>query len=462
MNNHNKDSISDTEDLKTQDVDNKTDGLLADQEFEFMKEKIKDRPINRKKLIRRTIITASMAVVFGLIACLTFLVLEPVFSNWLLPEEEPTQVAFPEVEEEMLPEDMIQKDSQIATLDMTTEEATESDMREEDIATSVMPLKEYQLLYDDLYTIAKNSTKSMVTVTGVTSDIDWFNNTYESKGQTSGLIVANNGKELLILVDSDTIEKAETIQVTFCDDVQAIATVVASDSNTNLSIIKVLLEAVPADTRTQITLATLGSSNGSHLTGMPVVAVGTPMGTGGSVVYGMLTSSGNTVNVVDNSYQLLTTDMYGSATAGGVLLDMQGQVIGVIDMQYNSEEAPNLISAIGITELKKTIEKLSNGKPMAYLGIYGTDVTQEANESLQVPYGAFVTEIVMESPAMLSGIQSGDVIVKMGEEEIDNYRDYKNVMSDSRPEEATKITVMRQGKEGYREMTFDITMGTLE
>ena len=55
-------------------------------EKKFMIEKIKERPVNKKKLLRRTLITASMAVIFGLVACFTFLVLEPVISNWLYPE----------------------------------------------------------------------------------------------------------------------------------------------------------------------------------------------------------------------------------------------------------------------------------------------------------------------------------------------------------------------------------------
>ena len=71
---------------------------------DFMKETIKQRPLNRKKLVRRTIITAAMAVIFGLVACVTFLLLEPVISNKLYPEEEPKQVVFVEEKEnEMLP-----------------------------------------------------------------------------------------------------------------------------------------------------------------------------------------------------------------------------------------------------------------------------------------------------------------------------------------------------------------------
>ena len=72
--------------------DNRQNQELPNQDIEFIKEKVKERPLNRKKLVKRTLLTASMAVIFGLIACLTFLVLEPVFSNLLYPEEEPQMV----------------------------------------------------------------------------------------------------------------------------------------------------------------------------------------------------------------------------------------------------------------------------------------------------------------------------------------------------------------------------------
>ena len=77
------------------------------QQKEFMIEKIKERPVNKKKLLRRTLTTASMAVIFGLIACFTFLVLEPVISNFLYPEEEAQIVLFPEEQQEMSPEQML-------------------------------------------------------------------------------------------------------------------------------------------------------------------------------------------------------------------------------------------------------------------------------------------------------------------------------------------------------------------
>ena len=75
-------------------------------EITFLQEKIKDRPVNRKKLARRTAITVVMAMVFGLVACVTFLLLEPVINRMIYPEERAEIVRFPEEEQEVSPEDM--------------------------------------------------------------------------------------------------------------------------------------------------------------------------------------------------------------------------------------------------------------------------------------------------------------------------------------------------------------------
>ena len=77
------------------------------QNYEMIKERMKERPINRKKLMRRTMITVSMAVIFGAFACITFLVLEPVFTNLLHPEPEPEVIELPKETDELLPEDML-------------------------------------------------------------------------------------------------------------------------------------------------------------------------------------------------------------------------------------------------------------------------------------------------------------------------------------------------------------------
>ena len=95
---------------------------------DFMMEKIKERPVNKKKLLRRTVTTVAMAVIFGMIACVTFLTLEPVISNLLYPEEKPDAVIFPEEQEEISPEDMLVEDAPTPSI----QEAVESVILEDE------------------------------------------------------------------------------------------------------------------------------------------------------------------------------------------------------------------------------------------------------------------------------------------------------------------------------------------
>ncbi len=422
------------------------------QDIEFIKEKVKERPLNRKKLVRRTILTASMAVIFGLIACLTFLVLEPVFTNLLYPEEEPQQVELKEenIEEEMKPEDML----------LEEETETETPVVPQTVVEKVeLEISDYQRLYRLLYALVQKSSRSMVTVTGVATDMDWFDNEFENQGQAAGLIVANNGKELLILTDSAVVDQADTLKVTFSDGKQAEAQLKGRDRETGLAIVSAALEKIDQETKESVQIAVLGGS-GSSLLGSPVIALGRPLGASASVIYGMITSADTWAGLTDRNVRILTTDMTGAGSASGVVMNLSGQVVGVIvPGAKKSGENKNLLTAYGITDLRRVIEKLSNGQEIARLGIVGTDVPKDVNEELGVPLGAYVTGIQMDSPAMAAGIQSGDVIVKMGLAEIASYAEYQDAMIALAPETAVTVTVMRQGQEEYQEMTVEVILG---
>lgn len=422
-------------------------------DFDFMQEKIKARPVNKKKLLRRTIITASMAVVFGLVACLTFLLLEPLFSNWLYPEEEPAPITFPAEEDEMLPEDMLAEKQEPVITPTVIERVPQPTELEVD---------DYQLLYDKLYMLAQENSKAIVTVTGVTSDVDWFNNPYENRGRTSGVIVADTGREYLILVDKQPIETAETIRVTFWDNTQAQAELKKIDAVTELAIIGVERNDLAETTNAQILIATLGGSNNPNILASPVLILGSPYGTSNSIAYGMVTSMGEVLHLPDASYKLLRTDIYGSPNASGVMLNMRGQVIGMVNESFNSRNMENQICAIGISELKSTIERLSNGEDRVYVGIYGTDVTQEIQQELEVPAGAYITEVSLDSPALQAGVQSGDILIRMNHEEIGSYADYIAGLGRITAGDSLTFTVMRQGQNEYRELDLDVTTRAIE
>lgn len=455
------------------------------QQNEFMIEKIKQRPINRGKLLRRTMITASMAVIFGLIACVTFLVLEPVISNWLRPEEEPetNMVDFPEDSEEMSPEDMLTEN--LPTGSPSPEPESEPspepgedepelepgkdepegvtltpEQIEEILSGVVLDRDSHKEIYSAMSSYVAELEKYMVTVTAVTSDIDWFSGVRESRNQTSGIILTDNGRELLVLAEAKLLRTAESLTVTFYSGSQVNAQIKQEDSYVGLAILSVPLAELPADIDMEtIGYPTLGSSNGSRLVGTPVVALGSPMGNPDSLGYGMITSAGNIFSVPDRNYKILQTDICGSKNASGVLFNLDGQIVGIITDNKAGSDVVNVIYAYGITDLNRIMVKMSNGNKVAYLGISGLDVTDEANRTLGVPLGGFVTKVDMDSPAMRAGIQQGDVIIAVGDRSVAGFQDYTSALMLLEPGQTAELTVMRQSQEEYKEMSFSIEAG---
>ena len=432
------------------------------QDSDFLREKIKERPINKKRLLRRTLITAGLGVVFALIASVTFLIMEPLISKRLAPEETPKQVDFPEeidINDEIAPEDML-VDEQPEEVTPEVQEIPEETI-EEIVATIPKTLDDYNQLGDASVEYVREQQKAMVTVTGAVSNTDWFNETYESKGATAGFIFFNNDVDLLILVDRTNIAKAEKITVTFFDGTNVEGYEKMHDGETNLAVVGVPLSSIPEYLTENIKIASLGSSNPvSGLAGLQVVAIGSPVGHDKSVCFGRITSDSSILNKADSNYKLITTDIYGSANGSGVLMDMKGQVIGIIAMKENTSDMGNALCAIGISELKKIITKMGNGIEIPYAGIVGTDVTMEIHNTQDIPYGAFIKEIYMDSPAMLAGIQRGDVIVSVNDKNVDRFATYTNAIMSAHPGEAVSITVKRPAQDEYKEMTFKVEVTT--
>ncbi len=427
---------------------------------DFMIEKIKQRPVNKRKLLRRTVITVCMAVIFGLVACFTFLVLEPVFNKWLYPEEKPQLIIFPEETEEMKPEDMLTTEEEKVTEENTI---LEEEQIQEILSGVTLDMNNYKQLYAAMDAYVRELSFSMVTVTGTVSELDWFNNPYESKGQTFGVIIADNGKEVLILTNYLAVKRANRLQITFHDGVQAEAQIKQSDSQTNLTVLAVDKETVPLETQETLKIATCGSSTLDAKPGTPVVALGSPMGVNGSVCYGMITTEPIPQNIIDGNYKMFMTDIYASPDAKGVLFNLQGEIIGIIGIGKTGADMKNVVSALGISELKKSIiAKMSNAEPVAYMGIYGVDVTEKAHEELGVPYGAYINQVTIDSPAMLGGIQSGDVITHFGSETVRSYNEYVAALLRAKAGDSIQVIVMRQVQNDYKEMTLNITLGTAE
>lgn len=434
-------------------------------EFVFMREEIKARPINRKKLMRNTVVAAISAVVFGLVACVTFALLAPFVIDRLSDKEKeeeeekvnPIVISFPEdtEDEEMAPEDML-----VTSVEPAPEPAETPTLDEDEIKALLsdvkLGLEDYQDMYKSLSDVAVTAQRFLVRVTPVKDSTDIFNNAYVRESELTGFITETNETNLFITTKYSQVKGSNDILVTFCNGVYARATLAAFDTTTDLCVLSVLEEDINEVTREAIRIATLGSSTSYSIVGMPIIAVGSPLGVFRSVNYGIITSNTNKLNLTDSVYKQLYTNIYGSSSATGVLINLKGEVLGIIDTTHSGLDTRNLVCAYGISELKKPLERMMNGLDTVYMGITGDDVPV-AMVSAGAPEGVFVLSVEMDSPAMKAGIQSGDIIVGTPITRINKFRDFLILLRGFKPGDSETIVVSRNSQGEYKQINLEIT-----
>lgn len=429
------------------------------EQFSFINEKIKEKPLNKKRLLFRMAFCVGMAVVFGLVAALVFTYFQPKFQRMMYPVQKPTVT---------IPKDEVLTTETTEETEETEEPETETEMEpetEQPVAEQPekweLELADFQELQNKLYAVGKEVNKSIVTVTGVRSDTDWFKNPYESKGQASGIIVAENGRELLILTERKVIADVEEIYVTFIDDSQVEASMKKYDGNTGIAILSVPIENVTETTMEAIQVAVLGNSF-TTTQGTVAIAVGSPLGTNYSILTGNITSTTNSISTVDSNYSVFTTNIVGSSSGSGAIVNLNGEIIGLIMQDYSSAGDANTLTAIAISEIKTVIEMLSNGRDIPYIGLELTTVTNDIASEYDMPKGAYIKEVEMDSPAMAAGLQSGDVITKIDGENIFNVDGYESRLLSLSPGDMVEITIERQGAEGYTEISCRVEVSVLK
>ena len=428
-----------------------------DSNIGFLQEEIKKRPLNRKKMMRQMMLIAIMAAVFGAVACLFFLILEPIFTRVLYPEEAVVGVTYPEETEteEVTPEEMLVNEEEKA--------ATEEQERIRQEVERILRDKEQgpeviSTLYTSLRSVALNARYFLVDVSQISSDTDWFNDPYETRGTVSGMIIAKTESEAQILVYSPGINAAEAIQITFYDGSSVEGSIRSYDRVSGFAVLTAGIDSVDSGTKEQLQAASLGSSAAASLSGQPVIAVGRPTGTSGSITYGAVSSGSANLPILDSGLLQVTTDIYASKQASGVLIDPNGLVVGIIDSMHGRADMPNILCAIGIPETKQLIEKLSAGGTKAYLGVQCTDVPSDIRSRMDIPEGVYLSGVADDSPAMNAGLQKGDVIISMDDEEISYSTDLSRILLNNEAGSEISVTVMRPSGEGYTEMDLTVTL----
>lgn len=409
----------------------------VEEEYSFLQEVIKDEAGSRNKIQKDILRMIGLGFIFGIVACFSFFAFKPWIERQMAGN--PEQITIPKDEEEQPGDGVDVQDEPKVVLDADS----------------------YRQMLQSLQSVAREVNKSLVEINGITGDEDWTKELENKKNSVSGVLVADNGQELLILGQISPVKDAKSIKVTFADRKTYDGTVKSQDAALGLCVYAVPKRNLTSATWAKIDIAVLGSSN-SVIGGDTAIVLGKPFGYGDAVGYGIVASSKNYLETTDGKYQLIHTDVAGSSAGSGIITNIRGEVIGIIDQRVLEEDSRNMIAGYGISDIKDVIELLSNGKNVPYLGVYGLGVTEEM-EAQGLPQGVYVREVEVDSPAMAAGIQTGDILTSIEEDEITSLTGYRNLLI--KQSEGNEITLKgkRQGTGGeYVDIEFSVTIRSKE
>ncbi len=262
-------------------------------------------------------------------------------------------------------------------------------------------------------------------------------------GEGSGVVMSADG---YIATNNHVVATAQgkTMTVLFTDGSRATATVVGTDARYDLAVIK-------AD-KTGLTPAKFGKSSDVRV-GDTVLAIGSPLGLEGSVTEGIISAEDRTIRVQGSSMSgLLQTDApINPGNSGGALVNTKGEVIGInssIATDGSSEGNIGIGFAIPSDRVSAVTQALIKGETVSHpaLGVSAADNTSG---------GATVARVVSGSGAEKAGIKEGDVIVKFGDQSINDADDLVSAVQSHQVGDKVEVTYKRDGNT----QTTTVTLG---
>ena len=408
-----------------------------EEEYSFLQEIIKDEAGDQAKWKHDVLRRIQLGLIFGLVACFTFFACKPWVEKRF--EENPTEVTIPQDEQQ-------EKDQTQQEQEQVQEQKT------------VLTTETYQEMLNNLKQVSGEVRKSVVEIQGAVTEEEFSKDQEDKEKSISGMIVADNGQELLILAGELPVKDAKIIRVTFSGDSQCDAILKSRDAGLGLCVYAVQRKNIADDVWAQIETATLGGSKVVS-EGDTVIAVGKLYGCDTIAGYGVIESVENYLDKADGQYQTIYTDVAGDISGSGVLVNIRGEVIGIINTSVRPDDQTNKISGYGISDIKDVIELLSNGKNVPYLGVSGVEVSSEM-QGQGIPQGVYVKEVDAGSPAMAAGIQSGDIITNIADTDIINLLGYHNTLMKQNVGDKILVRGKRQGTGGeYVDIDFGVTVG---
>ncbi len=454
------------------------------KEFEFIKEQV--LPKKRKKFrkwLMPFLMTIFMAVVFGVVAALTFCITEPRLYDLLhkdqqnpfvVPSPSPAEKnnpinvqADPNNEDDnpkVDPNKRVDEEDNIDTKDNPEVEDVSPDDQNSLVIQNPVKVEiidadidDYLTIYNDIKNLYNETGKSILTVSSIIEGKDWFENPIEKRIDTSGIVVENNGTNIMILVNFDRVKDASLIKVAINETTSVDGLLHDYESDINLAIISVKISDIPAKLLGKITVASLGESYALSV-GSPIIAMGNPNGYTSSMDMGIITSKGSVVSITDHELDLFNTNMEFNKDSDGVVVNFRGEVIGVITRTLKKELNKDLSTVLGISKVKYYIDKMVKQKSRMYCGVTAENLSQEAMTVYNVPRGIYVYEVKKDSPAFNAGLKSGDIILDVGDRMITNMNSFYSSISEHEPGSPVTFKIKRTSVNTDKDMELIVVL----
>src|SRR3954468_18637228 len=257
----------------------------------------------------------------------------------------------------------------------------------------------------------------------------------------SGVIVSTSG---YVLTNHHVVEAADEIEVALADGKKLLAKVVGNDPETDLAVLRLNAENLPA--------VTFGSSDALRV-GDVVLAIGNPFGVGQTVTSGIVSALGRTglgINTFENFIQ--TDAAINPGNSGGALIDASGNLIGINTAIFSrSGGSMGIGFAIPVSTARMVLEQIvKNGSvTRGWIGVEVQEITPPIAESfrLQTSRGALIAGVLRGGPADKAGVKPGDVLVEVEGRPVADPTSMLNLVAALPPGNTARMKLKRAGKD---------------
>ncbi len=259
----------------------------------------------------------------------------------------------------------------------------------------------------------------------------------KNSGLGSGVIVSQNG---YILTNFHVVEGADDIQIALNDGKTYKARLVGSDPESDLAVLQIKAEKLPAITFGQMDSLRVGDV---------VLAIGNPFGVGQTVTMGIVSALGRShlgINTFENFIQ--TDAAINPGNSGGALVDNNGNLVGINTAIYSRTGGSHGIGfAIPVSSARSIMEQIiQNGSvTRGWIGVEAQEITPELAESFGLPdaEGALIAGVQRGSPADTAGVRPGDVLLSVNGKPVKDPQAMLELIAALKPEERTTFRLRR-------------------